>query len=117
MLAVEICSARYHVDRTLETVIGNAICADGAAAFLLTGAPGSNSAYPRIIDFETFIDSERIDEVGLQQRDGKLRIVLGEAIPRLAGPMIEKALHRCSSDMAFPDRKFGSGLFIPVAAK
>jgi 3,5-dihydroxyphenylacetyl-CoA synthase len=93
MLAVEICSACYYVDRTLETVIGNAICADGAAAFLLSGAPGSNSAYPRIIDFETFIDSERIDEVGLQQRDGKLRIVLGEAIQRLAGPMIEKALH------------------------
>jgi predicted naringenin-chalcone synthase len=30
MLAVEICSACYYVDRTLETVIGNAICADGA---------------------------------------------------------------------------------------
>ena len=55
--------------------------------------PGSNSAYPRIIDFETFIDSERIGEVGLQRRDGKLRIVLGEAIQRLAGPVIEKALH------------------------
>jgi predicted naringenin-chalcone synthase len=35
MLAVEICSACYYVDDTLETVIGNAICADGAAAFLL----------------------------------------------------------------------------------
>jgi predicted naringenin-chalcone synthase len=94
MLAVEICSACYYVDRTLETVIGNAICADGAAAFLLSGASGSNSAYPRIIDFETFIDSERIDEVGLQHKDGKLRIVLGEAIQHLAGPMIEKALQQ-----------------------
>lgn len=94
LLAVEICSACYYVDRTLETVIGNAICADGAAAFLLSGAPGSNGVYPRIIDFETFIDSERIDEVGLQHKDGKLRIVLGEAIQHLAGPMIEKALQQ-----------------------
>ena len=92
MLAVEICSACYYVDRSLETVIGNAICADGAAAFLLSGTPQSTSAYPRIIDFETFIDSERIDQVGLQHKDGKLRIVLGEAIQHLAGPMIEKAL-------------------------
>ena len=46
------------------------------------------------MDFETFIDSERIDEVGLQHKDGKLRIVLGEAIQHLAGPMIEKALQQ-----------------------
>jgi predicted naringenin-chalcone synthase len=35
MLAVEICLACSYVDNTLETVVGNAICADGAAAFLL----------------------------------------------------------------------------------
>jgi predicted naringenin-chalcone synthase len=34
MLAVEICSACYYVDNNLETVVGNAICADGAAVFL-----------------------------------------------------------------------------------
>ena len=45
MLAVEICSACYYVDRTLETVVGNAICADGAAAFLL---PGATDAVARI---------------------------------------------------------------------
>lgn len=92
MLAVEICSACYYVDRTLETVVGNAICADGAAAFLLSGTTRPDSVYPRIIDFESFIDSERIEEVGLQHRNGKLRIVLGESIQHLAGPMIEKAL-------------------------
>jgi 3,5-dihydroxyphenylacetyl-CoA synthase len=91
MLAVEICSACYYVDRTLETVIGNAICADGAAAFLLSGT-SDDSRYPRVIDFESFIDTERIEEVGLQHRNGKLRIVLGESIQNLAGPMIEGAL-------------------------
>jgi hypothetical protein len=34
---------------------------------------------PPSFDFESFIDSERIEEVGLQHRNGKLRIVLGES--------------------------------------
>jgi len=94
MLAVEICSACYYFDNTLETVIGNAICADGAAAFLLAAGQQANRSYPQIIDFETFIDTEQIEEVGLQHRDGKLRIVLGASVQQLAGPMIETALQQ-----------------------
>jgi len=93
MLAVEICSACYYIDNTLETVIGNAICADGAAAFLLGAEPQNECAYPQIIDFETFLDTEQIEQVGLQHKEGKLRIVLGASIQHLAGPMIETALH------------------------
>jgi 3,5-dihydroxyphenylacetyl-CoA synthase len=89
MLAVEICSACYYVDNTLETVIGNAICADGAAAF---ANEQTNPAYRQIIDFETFLGTEQIEQVGLQHRNGKLRIVLGASVQHLAGPMIEKAL-------------------------
>ena len=92
MLAVEICSACYYTDNTLETVIGNAICADGAAAFLLGGSEQRKDAYPQVVDFETFLETEQIAEVGLQHRSGKLRIVLGASIQHLAGPMIEHAL-------------------------
>jgi predicted naringenin-chalcone synthase len=108
MLAVEICSACYYVDNTLETVVGNAICADGAAAFLLGAGQPANQCYPQVIDFETFIDTAQIEEVGLQYRDGKLRIVLGASIQHLAGPMIENALRQvlqrnglCQSDVRF----------------
>ncbi len=94
MLAVEICSACYYIDNTLETVIGNAICADGAAAFLLATEQQATHRYPQIIDFETFIDTEQIEEVGLQHREGKLRIVLGASVQHLAGPMIEAALQQ-----------------------
>ena len=92
MLAVEICSACYYVDNTLETVIGNAICADGAAAFLLGANQEGKYAYPHVVDFETFLDTENIAEVRLEHCNGKLRIVLGSAVQHLAGPMIEKAL-------------------------
>jgi 3,5-dihydroxyphenylacetyl-CoA synthase len=50
MLAVEICSACYYVDDTVETVVGNAICADGAAAFLVGADPQTNRSYPQIIE-------------------------------------------------------------------
>src|ERR1700747_1421604 len=92
MVAIEICSACYYVDNTLETVVGNAICADGAAAFVVGSGQGAHLPYPQSMDFETFIDTEHIDEVGLQHREGKLRIVLGASIQHLAAPMIKKAL-------------------------
>jgi 3,5-dihydroxyphenylacetyl-CoA synthase len=92
MLAVEICSACYYVDNSLETVVGNAICADGAAAFLVGGELETIRGYPQIVDFETFLDTEHIEEVGLRRRDGKLQIVLGVSIQRLAARMIDKAL-------------------------
>jgi 3,5-dihydroxyphenylacetyl-CoA synthase len=92
MLAVEICSACYYIDNTLETVVANAICADGAAAFLLTGDGRANVRYPEILDFETHLETGQIDEVGFQHRDGKLRVVLGVSIHQIAGPMVEKAL-------------------------
>jgi polyketide synthase Type III len=92
MLAVEICSACYYIDNTLETVVGNAICADGAAAFVLTGDGRANVRYPEILDFETHLETDQIDAVGFQHRDGKLRVVLGVSIHQVAGPMVEKAL-------------------------
>ena len=94
VLAVEICSACYCVDNTVETVVGNAICADGAAAFLLDAGDAANVRSPEVVDFQTFLDPEQIEEVGLRHQDGKLRIVLGASIHKLAGPMIEKALQR-----------------------
>src|SRR6266404_5533992 len=48
VLAVEICSACYYVDNTLETVVGNAICADGAAAVLLSSGSLPRGPYPTI---------------------------------------------------------------------
>src|SRR6201984_1577445 len=56
MLAVEICSACYYVDNTLETVVGNAICADGAAAFLLGAGEQANRSYPAVIAFQSLLE-------------------------------------------------------------
>jgi polyketide synthase Type III len=76
MLAVEICSASYYFDHTLETAVGNAICGDGAAAFLLSAGPSGHACYPEVVDFGSFLDPEHLDKVEFGQREGKLRIIL-----------------------------------------
>jgi polyketide synthase Type III len=92
LLGVEICSACYFVDNTMDTVIGNAICSDGAAAFIVRAGPARNERRPAVLDFESFVDSQHLDKVGFEHRDGKLRIVLANEVRHLAGPMIERAI-------------------------
>ena len=92
LLTVEISSASYYIDNSLETVVGNAICADGAAALLLASGPPNGSAFPEVVDFQSFLNPEFLDKVGFEQKDGKLRIILAAEIRDLAAPMFEKVL-------------------------
>jgi predicted naringenin-chalcone synthase len=93
MLAVEICSASYYIDSSLETVVGNAICGDGAAALLLSTETRHNRArLPGVVDVQSYLDPEHLEKVGFGQREGKLRIILHPSIRDLAAGMIERAL-------------------------
>ncbi len=91
-LTVEICSASYYLDNTLETVVGNAICADGAAAVLISTEGSSAAGYPEVVDFQSFVNPEYLDKVGFEQKDGKLRIILAAEIRDIAAPMLERAV-------------------------
>jgi predicted naringenin-chalcone synthase len=93
MLAVEICSASYYIDDSLETVVGNALCADGAAALLLSAEEDDgHSPLPAVVDVRFYLDTDQQDKVGFGQREGKLRIVLHSSIRELAAGMIERAI-------------------------
>lgn len=89
VVAVEICSAAYYIDDTLETLVGNAICSDGAAACLLTCRGDTG---PRIVRFASWLDTSCQNSVGFEQRDGRLRIILAPTIPDLAPPLIDRVL-------------------------
>ncbi|MBI1750127.1 MAG: type III polyketide synthase [Acidobacteria bacterium] len=99
-VAVEICSACYFFDTSMETIIGNAICADGAAAFVLSASgnatpaqDGSGAAPPPcVLGFQSILDPAQLDKVGFEHRDGRLRIVLAAEIRDLAGPIINRCL-------------------------
>ena len=94
VVTVEICSACYYLDDSLETVVGNAICGDGAAA-LVVGLP-EKGRHPGILGFETHLEPSYINTVGFEQREGKLRIILSKDIRDVAGglakTLIEKIL-------------------------
>lgn len=91
LLTVEICSACYYIDNSLETVVGNAICSDGAAAVVLGMTEGV--AAPKIVGFETLLEPSLIHTVGFEQRDGKLRIILSKDIRDIAGVLGKKVIN------------------------
>lgn len=91
VLAVEVSSACWFVDDSLETVVGNAICADGAAAALVAGAEVEGPAIER---FETLTDPALLDAVGFRFVGGKLRIVLSKDIRSGAGDLAARAVAR-----------------------
>lgn len=90
VVTVEICSACYYVDDTLETVVGNAICGDGAAAVVMGNSDASPG--PRIRAFETLLEPSYIHTVGFQFRSGKLRLVLSKDIRDAAGELARKVV-------------------------
>ena len=90
VLAVEICSACYYVDDSLETVVGNAICGDGAAAALIGNQETGTG--PEILAFNTLLEPSYIDSVGFQFREGKLRIVLSKDLRAVAGGLAKEVI-------------------------
>lgn len=89
LIAVEICSAAYYFDDTMETLVGNAICADGAAACLITCR---DSRGPAISGFASALDPSLQDLVGFEQRQGRLRIILAPTIREAAPVIAQQAL-------------------------
>lgn len=88
LVTVEVCSACYYLDESLETVVGNAICADGAAAALVAGGPDEKG--PQIAAFDTLLEPSFLNTVGFQTREGKLRIVLSKDIRDAAGGLVRR---------------------------
>lgn len=97
MVAVEVCSSCCFVDETTETVVGNVICGDGAAALVLQGGPvqgQAGSPNPQILSFESVVKTEWMSAVGLENRHGKHRIVLSKELRHAAGPAVAEVVQR-----------------------
>ena len=102
VVTVEVCSACYYLDDSLETIIGNAICADGAAAMVVGMRDGDlemgdevgleEEVYPRIVGFRTLLETSYIDKGGFQQKEGRLRIVLSKDLRDTAGGLVRQVV-------------------------
>ena len=90
VVCVEISSACFYVDDTLETVVGNTICADGAAAAVVGHGPEG----PALERFATLLEPAFLGSVGLEFMDGRQRIVLSKDLRHAAGPLVRRAVDR-----------------------
>jgi predicted naringenin-chalcone synthase len=89
VVMVEVSSACWFVDETVETIVGNAICADGAAAAVMAMGEGMG---PALESFETVLDSSYLESVGFSFEGGKNRIILDSKLRSEAGPIVRKAV-------------------------
>ncbi|MEW6608373.1 MAG: 3-oxoacyl-[acyl-carrier-protein] synthase III C-terminal domain-containing protein [bacterium] len=84
IVCVEICSATYHPDRSLEMAIGDAIFADGAAAALVS-SDGDGFAF---VDFLSVSATDHIDKLGYRWDDARLKLVLTPNLPEIVSPLL-----------------------------
>lgn len=91
-VSVEICSAAYWLDeRDLESVVGNAIFSDGAAAAIVSAAHDARPLV-KFREFASFCDRENIGHMGFRNEQGRLKVLLSRQVPELVVPLVERAL-------------------------
>jgi len=84
--AVEICSSAYTLDDAIETAVGNAIFADGAAAVFL----GTSGDGVEVLGHRTVIRPEYLELMGFAFPGGRRRLVLSKDIRQIATSMIKE---------------------------
>jgi predicted naringenin-chalcone synthase len=85
-IAVEICSAAFYLDDDPGVLISACLFADGAAATIWRGEPGSSGL--RCSNFQTLhLPAER-DKLRFELREGKLRNLLDRSVPDLAASAV-----------------------------
>lgn len=95
LLCVEICSAAYVYNRTVNSAVVNSLFGDGIAAALVRyDDTDSWQQGPIVADFESHMVAESIDEMKFELQDTKLSFYLGRDIPYLIGSNVEKPLNR-----------------------
>lgn len=114
VVAVEVCSAAYYLDDSLETTVANAICADGAAAVLLGTVSGTG---PAIAGFASHLAPEHAGLVGFEQRDGRLRVLLSKEIRHLAGPLAVASVGALLAAAALSQQEIGEWIVHPGGPK
>jgi len=93
-VTVEVSSACWFVDDTIETVVGNTICADGAAAAIISMDDEKKPIAPQIRAFSTLHEPKYLETVGFEFVEGKNRIILAKEIRNASGPIVQKAVNQ-----------------------
>lgn len=86
LLCVEVCSAMYVMDESLNAAVVNSLFGDGAAAVVISAKPFPDiPSGPKILGFTSHIIPEAIDAIRLNFQDNKYALYLDKQIPYLLG--------------------------------
>ena len=86
LLCVEVCSAMYVNDDTINTAVVNSLFGDGAAAAVISAKSFDHTpAGPKILGFSSHIIPEAIDAMRLELREHKYAFCLDKQIPYVLG--------------------------------
>lgn len=81
LIAVELPTLTFQRrDLTQANLISSALFGDGAAAAVITGAPGSG---PAILDSRSYLFPSSLDAMGFELKDTGFHIVLSKEVPQL----------------------------------
>jgi predicted naringenin-chalcone synthase len=93
MLCIEVCSAAYVFDGTIETAVVNSLFGDGSAAVaIVAGVPASPA--PRILKFSSLLITEAIGAMRFNWDDafGKFSFYLDRDVPYVVGAHAERVI-------------------------
>jgi predicted naringenin-chalcone synthase len=104
-IAVEICSAAFHLDDDPGVLVSACLFGDGAAATLwrATPPPAPRPAL-RISGFNTLHLPAARDHIRFENRDGRLRNLLTPAVPALAAEAVGRLFAAEPADQPRPGR-------------
>ncbi len=91
-VCTEVCSAASYLDDDPGVLISACLFGDGAAAAVLSGEPSPQQRNVRWHTAGTTFSAEDRDYLRFDQRDGKLRNLLGRQVPTLAAKHAETVL-------------------------
>lgn len=102
-LAVEICSAAFHLDDDPGVLISACLFGDGAAAAIWSGSPPSHGPAIACGHFQTLHLPEHRERLRFANTQGKLRNILHRSVPALAAEAVAR-LHQSRPDPRPDDR-------------
>lgn len=98
MLCVEICSAAYVIDGTMQTAVVNSLFGDGAGALAVVADRQRAPNMPTILGFNSCVVAEAMDAMRFDWDDshGKFSFFLAQDVPYVVGanaePVIDQLL-------------------------
>ncbi|WP_205905386.1 3,5-dihydroxyphenylacetyl-CoA synthase DpgA [Collimonas pratensis] len=91
MLCVEICSAAYVFDGTMQTAVVNSLFGDGASAVAVVAGEPTHRLQPTILKFSSRVVTDALDAMKFtwDEGHGKFSFFLAQDVPYVVGAHVE----------------------------